>query len=1391
MSSTFRISFETITAGMERGFKAARISSTELRGDLEKTGKASLAVREQTLKVEAAQGRAASATRRYGQESLRAAQAQVRLEREQEKLNRLSEEGSRRTGLLAGGLGKVARAAGAAAAGYLSISAARGAIDVTTELGKTTLTLAKSFGFSTKTGSELAAVSRARGAEGAKLTMGMKALATQVRAATQADIAHGQAIDQLRRKNDIRLKQAEQDAAKSKDQAAATQKITRLKQAQAMAEGTLGAKTSAQIKLFEQLGISQYDLAKHGDDMEWVLNRVSDGLGRLPAGTDKAAISAKLFGRTWMTLAPLVRSGSDAMHKQLEVADHLGATLGGKTVAEIQKLLIAQRDQKIAWMGIQVQLGQALIPLVTKGASAFTRFVAEMRSGKGTGGEVAHVLGEIAHDAEDTGRWIGHAAAEVGKFTEHHPGLAKVAGEVVAIGVSLKTISFVGQITGITKLIGLFGGLRTSATEAAVAEGAAAGAGVGAAALGRVGRRARIGLGIGLAGSLAATGLGGRGGSAVSGATSGAGIGMLLGPEGALVGAGLGAAVSGITGARSIRDHLGDAEVKLVGRLADQAQRLVNAGDARGLAKLRAEIATIPAMSGPARKALSQLSTGIDRLSVAKFDRALAGLEHGPKFTTERSFLGVFEKQAAMLPEKARGAAASAMLELSRTMEREGRLPKGATARLLGDIEHRWAELAPFLRGQGIRSAADVARLMEMQDARRAAKRTIDEITLHFGDAPKVAKLTAANAKDVFAQQIEFLRQKVATSTGAMKKQAETDLKAMSDLAQTYGAKVKQNLSAGFDESAAAAGRGLGSINTQLAAEYQLLGIKPSQLKTRFGRQLAAVGMPQLTRATGGYIGQIGQAGRDEVDVRVGRGEAIVNRHQQPIINQALRDRYGINGLPDLFQRVRIPHYMASGGIAGVIAKANEIDARHYPYRWGGGHDANFTGPYDCSGAWSALLHAGGFLKAPRVSGEFMSYGAPGPGAVTLYANPTHVYGSILGRFFGTSNQNPGGGAGWFAGSPRPGFMVRHLAGAVTGIDIKRVKWNGPGGAFGPLGQRILDDGRSAAQHAADELLDGMFGGHIGGGDPQERGFARGGIVRGKVSWFGGPDDPSDSGRTALGLSTATPGIALFDRATLGDWFDVTIAGRSHPERQTDIGPAPSTGRKIDLTYSALKDFGFTEHTFPTGAIATAARIGAKRPRPHRRPKLTRGPARPSIAQQFANVDLSASVAASTPSINDDLKALGKRLKLDATMIDRDRARIAKVRRALQGPLTKAIRARLTSELLQDTQDLKGYYDDAKSTRDQVTTLQAATPGLASSAAPAADDVAQAHKDMIDALNAVGEQLRIQNDTAAAISRVATGQAMRALADVISGQIAGQGYGPRSQSAGDGTLARY
>jgi hypothetical protein len=139
-----------------------------------------------------------------------------------------------------------------------------------------------------------------------------------------------------------------------------------------------------------------------------------------------------------------------------------------------------------------------------------------------------------------------------------------------------------------------------------------------------------------------------------------------------------------------------------------------------------------------------------------------------------------------------------------------------------------------------------------------------------------------------------------------------------------------------------------------------------------------------------------------------------------------------------------------SGPLLGrLITVADEIAAAHIPYCYGGGHVTPARpshGTYchsttnqfisgtaydglDCSSAVSMLLQVSGVNTPTLDSTGFMSFGDPGVGLeFTIWADPAHVFVSIDGRDWGTSDQNPSGGPGW-APHTTVGFTPRHLPG--------------------------------------------------------------------------------------------------------------------------------------------------------------------------------------------------------------------------------------------------------------------------------------------------------------------------------------------------------------------------
>ena len=118
----------------------------------------------------------------------------------------------------------------------------------------------------------------------------------------------------------------------------------------------------------------------------------------------------------------------------------------------------------------------------------------------------------------------------------------------------------------------------------------------------------------------------------------------------------------------------------------------------------------------------------------------------------------------------------------------------------------------------------------------------------------------------------------------------------------------------------------------------------------------------------------------------------------------------------------------APAAVAEVIAAGNAIATR--PYIWGGGHASFQADGYDCSGSVSYALAAAGLVSAPMVSGDFESWGEPGPGRwITVYANAGHVWMEVAGWRFDTVALAEDGTRWAQGGGEFSGFVERHPAG--------------------------------------------------------------------------------------------------------------------------------------------------------------------------------------------------------------------------------------------------------------------------------------------------------------------------------------------------------------------------
>lgn len=129
--------------------------------------------------------------------------------------------------------------------------------------------------------------------------------------------------------------------------------------------------------------------------------------------------------------------------------------------------------------------------------------------------------------------------------------------------------------------------------------------------------------------------------------------------------------------------------------------------------------------------------------------------------------------------------------------------------------------------------------------------------------------------------------------------------------------------------------------------------------------------------------------------------------------------------------RIAIAPKSAPKPVKAMIRAANSITKK--PYKWGGGHRRWVDKGYDCSGAVSFVLRAGGYLTYPLNSGGFAKWGAKGAGNwVRIYAHKNHVFMVIAGLRFDTSAMGARGGKGprWRdTVRPTKGFKLRHPVG--------------------------------------------------------------------------------------------------------------------------------------------------------------------------------------------------------------------------------------------------------------------------------------------------------------------------------------------------------------------------
>jgi cell wall-associated NlpC family hydrolase len=174
--------------------------------------------------------------------------------------------------------------------------------------------------------------------------------------------------------------------------------------------------------------------------------------------------------------------------------------------------------------------------------------------------------------------------------------------------------------------------------------------------------------------------------------------------------------------------------------------------------------------------------------------------------------------------------------------------------------------------------------------------------------------------------------------------------------------------------------------------------------------------MAALARGLAPYRGQLNAAGSPSAAALT-----VSEDYERPgKPDNPNRERYARMAAATIGARGGRRSVSSGTALSRMLAEANALIG--YPYVWGGGHGqlgVPSGGPpagFDCSGYWSAILGAGGYLTSPQTTAGLHTQGTltEGPGLVTIYDRydsdgQDHVIGNIAGTWYESGGTTSGG----------------------------------------------------------------------------------------------------------------------------------------------------------------------------------------------------------------------------------------------------------------------------------------------------------------------------------------------------------------------------------------------
>lgn len=521
-----------------------------------------------------------------------------------------------------------------------------------------------------------------------------------------------------------------------------------------------------------------------------------------------------------------------------------------------------------------------------------------------------------------------------------------------------------------------------------------------------------------LASQLAGQLVGGKAGSDISsigsGAAIGAGIGTVIAPGlGTAIGAGLGSVPGvikalegesglerlahtakdglpnyGSDGNKRIEDAVRSIRKKEEGELA----KLQPAGHGRNPGETAAEarLSGRPVLSGRTPYEEGQAQTIKDKAGYGE-GQVLGSQEanyikSGAELPNLGRILDTVSAKFKTLGPAARDGMYNAMLGMVKELEKQGRLPQGATQKFIDTLHRQFNTLGTYSKEAAAKTVAEWDLMKKGGTALKSANEFVGQILGAQKQIPLSARTTEEEAGKFFtAGEAELLnivkhssgeRQKLAKQAydelrgmdksyyEAQNAEAASKLASLNALTSSLSKKgskaflsewqsIEKPLTELWEAGYVTTKEYTDKMNELVEGELSSLGVKPNAVGKKAANFGAGPGSSNglvsglpggVGHARGDFVGLPGERGHDDVPIWVGRGEAIVNHSQQPYVEIGLAASKAMGVQPygslhELYAHEKTPHSMASGGIVaphvsvsgsvGAIAQGSlDLEAR-------------------------------------------------------------------------------------------------------------------------------------------------------------------------------------------------------------------------------------------------------------------------------------------------------------------------------------------------------------------------------------------------------------------------------------------------------------------------------